>query len=67
VPKRSTPSRAAVMMALPNVDGSNRPGRLDVLRGAAEVRDGRPVAICTVPALLVLAPTTRGVSSGDDC
>ena len=66
VPKRSTPSLAAVMIAMPKVDGSKRPGRLEVLRLAAEERDPMPVGMGTPPPTLP-PPTTMGVRSGDDC
>jgi len=67
VPKRSTPSLAAVMMALPKVDGSKRAGRLDVLRLAAEEREGRPVGMCTPPVVPLVPPTTSGVRRAEDC
>ena len=45
VPKRSTPSLAAVMMALPRFAGSKRAGRCDVLRLAAEESEPMPVGM----------------------
>jgi hypothetical protein len=67
-PKRSTPSRAAVIIAEPKVEGSKRVGRLDVEREAAVEREGRPVGMCTPEAALLLAaPTMRGVRIGEDC
>lgn len=66
VPKRSTPSLAAVMIALPKVDGSKRAGKFEVLRLAAEEREPMPVGMGTLPPTLP-PPTTRGVRSGDDC
>lgn len=66
VPKRSTPSLAAVIIALPKVEGSKRAGRFEVLRLAAEEREPIPVGIGTPPPT-VPSPTARGVRSGDDC
>ena len=68
-PKRSTPSRAAVMIAEPKVAGSKRAGRLDVLREAAvEPREGRCVGMWTPtpPVVAVVPPTTKGVRRGEE-
>ena len=69
VPKRSTPSRAAVMIAEPKVEGSKRAGRLVVLREAAvEPREGRWVGMWTPtpPVVVVVPPTIKGVRSGEE-
>ena len=66
VPKRSTPSLAAVMIALPKVEGSKRAGKCEVLRLAAEEREPMPVGMGTLEPTLPL-PTTWGVRSEDDC
>ena len=62
LPKRSTPSLAADMMAFPKVVGSNRVGRLDVLRLAAWERVPMPVGAAVLPV-----PTIRGPMTGEDC
>ena len=67
VPSRSTPSRAAVIIALPNVLGSKRAGRLEVLRDAALESEGRPVGKWAPPLGLVPVPTAKGDKRGDDC
>ena len=69
VPSRSTPSLAAVINALPNVVGSNRPGRLDVLRLAvAWESEPIPVPRCAVALLLLLTVAVAfiGDSIGED-
>lgn len=71
LPKRSTPSRAADMMALPSVVGSKRACRFEVLALAAEESEPRPDA--RLPAALPVLPpppplwTMTGASKGEDC
>ena len=64
VPNRSTPSRAAVMIAEPNVEGSKRPGRFDAPKVVAWDRVPMPEPI------MVAAPPlckTSGLRNVDDC
>lgn len=68
VPSRSTPSLAAFMIALPNVEGSKRVGRLEVLRVAALERFPIPDAMVGPPTPPALMPVTaRGDSNADVC
>lgn len=63
VPNLSTPSRAAVMIALPRLEGSKRAGRWAVLRVAAEEREPMLVGIGTLPP--IPPPITSGVNIGE--
>lgn len=67
LPKRSTLSRAADMIALPNVVGSNRAWRFEVLTLAAEESCELRVDVSVAPVAVAPVCTIKGVSNGEDC